>query len=61
MLLRGEGLAKRIGGRTLFEGVSLHVDAGDRIGGYEVVSITASGVELKGARGSLSLALREDA
>ncbi|MEE2672387.1 MAG: ABC-F family ATP-binding cassette domain-containing protein [Myxococcota bacterium] len=32
MLIRIDGLAKRIGGRTLFEGVSLHVEAGDRIG-----------------------------
>ena len=32
MLLRIDGVAKRIGGRTLFEDVSLHVEAGDRIG-----------------------------
>lgn len=32
MLLRIDELAKRIGGRTLFAGVSLHVEAGDRIG-----------------------------
>ena len=32
MLLRIDRLAKRIGGRTLFEDVSLHVEAGDRIG-----------------------------
>ena len=32
MLIRIDGLCKRIGGRTLFEGVSLHVQAGDRIG-----------------------------
>ena len=32
MLIRIDELAKRIGGRTLFEGVSLHVDAGDRVG-----------------------------
>ncbi len=32
MLLRIDDLCKRIGGRTLFEGVSLHVQAGDRIG-----------------------------
>ena len=32
MLIRIDQLAKRIGGRTLFEGVSLHVEAGDRIG-----------------------------
>ena len=32
MLIRIDEVAKRIGGRTLFEGVSLHVEAGDRIG-----------------------------
>jgi ATP-binding cassette subfamily F protein 3 len=32
VLLRIDDLCKRIGGRTLFEGVSLHVRAGDRIG-----------------------------
>ena len=32
MLLRLDGLCKRIAGRTLFENVSLHVQAGDRIG-----------------------------
>ena len=32
MLLRIEDLCKRIGGRTLFQGVSLHVQAGDRVG-----------------------------
>ena len=32
MLLRIDGLARRIGGRTLFEGVSLQVQSGDRIG-----------------------------
>ena len=32
MLIRIDELAKRIGGRTLFEGVSLHLEAGDRVG-----------------------------
>ncbi len=32
MLLRVEDLCKRIAGRTLFEGVSLHLQAGDRVG-----------------------------
>ena len=32
MLIRAAGISKRIAGRTLFEGVSLHVQAGDRVG-----------------------------
>jgi ATPase subunit of ABC transporter with duplicated ATPase domains len=32
VLLRIDDLCKRIGGRTLFEGVAAHVQAGDRIG-----------------------------
>jgi ATP-binding cassette subfamily F protein 3 len=32
VLIQIDGVSKRIGGRTLFEGVSMHVSAGDRIG-----------------------------
>ena len=32
MLLRLDGIARRIGGRTLFENATLEVNAGDRVG-----------------------------